>query len=195
MSDMQKVKAQGARAGWKRWVLEAGVILVIVVAVSWWQTRDATYGQAPDFGEMGADGRWTSLSAWRAEYPGQAVALYFWADWCPVCSAQEGNVEALRTHWPVLTVAMKSGSPSAVASILAERKLTWPTIVDANGRITREYGLKGVPALVVIDRNGEIHSVAIGYTTRLGMYARLWLASQRQEKSVGDDAAAAVHVH
>lgn len=175
-----QVKGHGARAGWKRWALEACAILLIVVAVQWWQTRDATHGPAPDFGEMSVDGQWTSLSAWRAAHPGEPVALYFWADWCPVCSAQQDNVEALRADWPVLTVAMKSGPPSAVAGILAERELAWPTIVDASGRITREYGLPGVPALVVIDGNGEIHSVAIGYTTRLGMYARLWLASQRR---------------
>lgn len=76
----------------------------------------------------------------------------------------------------MLTVAMQSGDPADVAKVLAERGLHWPTVVDEDGAITARYGLAGVPALAVIDADGQLRSVAVGYTTALGMHLRLWWA-------------------
>ena len=61
--------------------------------------------------------------------------------------------------------------------MLAERGLAWPTVVDESGAIASRYGLAGVPALAVIDADGRLRTVAVGYTTALGMRARLWWAS------------------
>lgn len=152
-------------------------MVLIVLAVEGWHARDVPGGPAPAFAGPMADGRSGSLADWRAAHPGKAVAVYFWADWCPICKAQEGNVEALRADGPVLTVAMQSGSAAKVAGVLRQRGLDWPTVVDADGAIAARYGLHGVPALVVIDPRGELHSTAVGYTTTAGMRLRLWWAS------------------
>jgi hypothetical protein len=71
---------------------------------------------------------------------------------------------------------MQSGSPTEVARVLRTRGLDWPTLIDANGAIAARYGLHGVPALVVVDSAGDLRSVAVGYTTTVGMRLRLWLA-------------------
>lgn len=164
------------RRRWTRWLAEIGVFVLVLAAVQWWQTRDVPGGPAPDFDAVFADGARGSLAAWRAAHPGQVTALYFWAEWCPICKAQEGSVEALRADWPVLTVAMQSGDPAAVSQILKQRSLAWTTAVDPDGAIAARYGLRGVPALVVIDRAGELSAVAVGYTTGWGMRLRLWWA-------------------
>jgi thiol-disulfide isomerase/thioredoxin len=164
------------RRRWLRWLAEVGIFLLIVLAIQWWQTRDVPGGPAPDFETLFADGGRGSLAAWRAAHPGRVTALYFWAEWCPICKAQEGSVEALRGEWPVLTVAMQSGDPPAVAKVLAERALPWTTAVDTDGRIAARYGLRGVPALVVIGPDGNMRAVAVGYTTGIGMRLRLWWA-------------------
>lgn len=165
-----------ARRRWLRWAGEIAFAMVILLAVQSWQARDAPQGAAPDFTGTTTDGRRMSLAAWRAAHPGQAVAIYFWAEWCPICKAQEGNVEALRAGHPVLTVAMRSGGPTEVAQVLRARGRDWPTVIDADGTIADRYGLHGVPALVVVDPAGNVRSVAVGYTTTVGMQARLWLA-------------------
>lgn len=133
-------------------------------------------GPAPDFEAPFADGSRGSLAAWRAAHPGQPVAVYFWAEWCPICKAQEGTVDALRADWPVLTVAMQSGDAAAVSRVLRERGLAWPAALDPDGRIAARYGIRAVPALVVVDARGRLRSVAVGYTTGIGMRARLWWA-------------------
>jgi thiol-disulfide isomerase/thioredoxin len=102
--------------------------------------------------------------------------VYFWADWCGICSAQQASMDGVQADWPVLTVAMQSGDQAAVANYLAAKDLAWATAVDADGSIAARYGLRGVPAFVVLDREGLIRSVAVGYTTAWGIRARLWWA-------------------
>jgi thiol-disulfide isomerase/thioredoxin len=151
--------------------------VLVLLAFQWWQARDVPHGPAPAFTARLADGGTTSVAEFRAAHPGKAVAIYFWADWCPICRMQQGSVEALRGDWPVLTVAMQSGDATAVARVLRERGLDWPTAIDQDGRIAARYGLHGVPAFVVVDGQGELRSVTVGYTTMLGMRLRLWWAA------------------
>jgi len=165
------------RRRWPVWAAEAVIVVLVLLAIQGWQSRDVPVGRAPEFAAPMADGRSASLDDWRAEHPGETVAVYFWATWCPICKLQEGSVDALRADWPVLTVAMQSGNASAVATFLRERGRDWPAAIDADGRIAARYGLHGVPAMVVVDGRGEIRSVMVGYTTGLGMRLRLWWAT------------------
>lgn len=164
------------RARWRRRALESGLFLLVFGAVQAWHARDVPHGPAPAFTATLAGGGATSLEAWRHTHPGRAVAVYFWADWCPVCRAQQGSIDDLGRDWPVLSVAMQSGDAAAVGRVLRERGLAWTTAIDADGRIAAQYGLHGVPALAIIDAHGRLRSVAVGYTTEAGMRARLWWA-------------------
>jgi thiol-disulfide isomerase/thioredoxin len=152
------------------------LFLLVLTAIQWWQTRDVPAGAAPAFEAAFADGSHSDLAAWRAAHPGQVTGLYFWAEWCPICKAQQGSIDALRADWPVLTVAMQSGDAGAVSKSLRDRGLAWPTALDNDGRIAARYGLHGVPALVVIDADGRLRSIAVGYTTEIGMRLRMWWA-------------------
>lgn len=160
----------------RRWLRELAVFVAALIAIQWWQSWNVPDGPAPAIEAPFVDGGHGSLAAWRAAHPGQPVLVYFWADWCSICKAQQRGVESLRADWPVLTVAMQSGDAAAVAKVLRERGLDWTTAVDADGRITASYGLRGVPAMVVIGGDGRIRSVSVGFTTELGMRLRLWWA-------------------
>lgn len=166
-----------------RWRNHLGTVLMVVgvlVAVQAWQTRDVPSGPAPDLALtlVAPDGTTTptSLSAWRATHPGQPVALHVWADWCPICRAEQGTITALSEDHPVLTIAMQSGPPAAVAKVLKQRQLPWVTAVDARSEAARALGVKAVPAFVVVDAQGQLRGASAGYTTGLGMRVRLWWA-------------------
>lgn len=161
---------------WRRWAIEIGIFVAVFLAIQAWMARDVPAGAAPDFATVAADGRVLSLAEWRAAHPGKAVGVYFWAEWCPICTAQESTIDSVQADYPVLTVAMQSGNAAAVASVLAERGLDWMTAIDADGRIAQSYGLRGVPAFVIVDPAGTIRSVSLGYTTGWGLRARLWWA-------------------
>lgn len=169
-------KPTPAKPRWRRWLVDIALIVLVVTGVQLWQSRNVPAGLAPDFDAIMVDGSTTRLDDWRKTHAGQAVGLYFWADWCPVCSAQQGSVDAVHSDYPVLTIAMQSGDAAAVKRYLNEQQLDWVTAIDADGRIAAQYGLRGVPALITIAPDGQIRSVAIGYTTEIGMRLRLWWA-------------------
>lgn len=70
-------------------------------------------------------------------------------------------------------MATQSGNAGQVSSHLAARGLKWPTVIDADGAISRRFGLHGLPALVIIDLQGEIRFIEIGYSSELGLRLRL----------------------
>lgn len=164
------------RHQWKSHLSTLALMLAVVWAVNTWQTRNLPDGPAPDFIALLASGETTTLAQWRSAHPGQPVALHFWADWCPICRAEEHSVTRVARDWPVLTIAMQSGDAAKVRGVLAQRQLPWATVVDAQGQISKAYGFKAVPAFVVVDAQGQLSGAASGYSTELGMRLRLWWA-------------------
>ncbi|MEZ5705385.1 MAG: redoxin family protein [Burkholderiaceae bacterium] len=157
------------------------IALGALIAVHLWQTRDIPSGPAPalSFTLLQADGSETrtTLAQWQNQHPGEPVAIYVWADWCPICKAMAPNVQTLTKSRPVLTVAMQSGPSTKVATVLRQRQTPWPTAVDTNGEIARALGVKVVPAYLTLDSQGQIRNASVGYTTTIGMRARLVWAS------------------
>jgi thiol-disulfide isomerase/thioredoxin len=172
--------AQSLRRRWKSHLLTLGLLLVVLLGVQAWQTRDVPRGPAPELAlvlvQPDGSQRSTTLAQWRADHPGQPVALHVWAEWCPICRTEEHSVTRLSAHWPVLTIAMQSGQADAVARVLAQRQLPWVTAIDARGQIARQLGFKAVPAFVVVDAQGQLRAPTAGYTSEIGMRLRLWWA-------------------
>lgn len=175
----------------QNWKSHLGTVLVAIVAfsaVQLWQTRNAPQGMAPDFTLLllpaaanaasadPAPAGFVSLALWRKAHPGQAIAIHVWADWCPICRAEESSVSSVGQDWPVLTIATQSSEGPKLQRYKAQRGLDWVTALDPEGQIGRLYGLGGVPAWIVVAPDGDISSVTMGYTTELGMRVRLWWA-------------------
>jgi thiol-disulfide isomerase/thioredoxin len=174
--------AAGLRAwlfNWRSHAVTLLIVAAVVLGLNTWQTRHIPAGQAPDLQAVLAGAVGTqdvTLDAWRAQHAGRAVALHFWAEWCPICRAEEGSITALQEDWPVLTIAMRSGDAAKVARVMQQRQLPWLAAVDDDGSLSASYGLKAVPALVVLDAQGRIRHASVGYTPEWSMRLRLWLA-------------------
>jgi thiol-disulfide isomerase/thioredoxin len=102
--------------------------------------------------------------------------IYFWAEWCGICSAMKGTIERVLQDYPGITVALKSGNADQVRQYLQREKLTWKTIADKEGKIGSRYGVKGVPTVFFLGRDGEIKLSTIGYSSETGLRLRLWIA-------------------
>ena len=163
---------QQRRHFWRNFLIQIVLILSVYFAVQAWQGRHAPRGQAPLIVGQLLDGRQVKLE----DYRGKPVLLHFWASWCSICRFEQGSIEAIAKDYPVITVASQSGDEAAVAAYVAEQGLSMPVLVDDEGEWGRSYGVRGFPSSYVIDAEGQIFDVEVGYSSEWGLRARLLLA-------------------
>ena len=155
----------------QRRLLEAALILAVLLGAQYLQTRGLPEGAAPPLAGVLTDGQTINVGA-----GGTPTLVAFWATWCPVCSAEEGNIVAVAQDHRVISVAMQSGDAATVTKHLKERGIALPALVDADGRHAANWRVRGVPTHFVVDGTGNIRFRVVGYATTWGLKARLWWA-------------------
>jgi len=155
-----------------RWLRDGGLAVLLLLGIRVYQKRDMPKGTAPALAGTDLHGETVSL----ADYRGKPVLLHFWATWCAVCKAEQHNIDAVTHDLPVLSVASHSGSAGEIAAFVGERGIAQRVIVDEEGALAHRFGVHAYPATFVIDGQGEIRHIEVGYTTELGLRARAWLA-------------------
>ncbi len=148
------------------------VAIVVLVAMRVYTHRGIVQGTAPPIEGPLLTGERLSLT----ELRGRPVLIHFWATWCTICRSEHGSLESIARDYPVITVAMQSGGTAEVRSYVRQHALRAPVLVDEFGDLAHTYGVRAVPASFILDKNGVIRYVEVGYTTEAGLRARLWLA-------------------
>lgn len=154
----------------RRWALEIAAAVILVLGLRAFMTRGAVSGRAPMIDGRATDGQRVSLASMR----GRPVLVHFWATWCGVCRAQEGNIESVAEGGDVITIATRSGDATVVGRELQARGLHFAAIVDPDGRIASAWGVRAFPTDFVVGPDGDIAFTDSGYTTTLGLRLRLW---------------------
>lgn len=167
----QKKKMTPGRA-WKRWAREIAVFAAVFFAIQWWQSRGTVEGPAPALEVSGLDGP-LSLSA----LSGQATMVHFWATWCGVCKAEEGSIDSVAKKSPTITIAVESGGDAKLNEYRKKQGVSFPVAPDPDGEIAKAWGVTRYPTTFFVAPDGTIRSVAVGWTSSLGLKARLWWAS------------------
>jgi peroxiredoxin len=174
-SILKNTKLYIAKRRWLGILLQVLLVIMIFLAITSWQTRHATRGEAPSFSGHLINNDAVSLQ----NYRGKPLLLHFWATWCPVCKLEQNSITRISndsddSHYQVLTIASWSGTASDVAEYMRQENLSFPVLVDDDGSIAKLYGVQGVPTSFVINTNGFIQFVEQGYTTETGLRLRLW---------------------
>lgn len=146
------------------------VLLAIVFGLPAVFDRSLVHGAPPPMEAYDLDG---IPFAW-SDMAGQPVVLYFWATWCPICRAMQGSIGSVAKDHAVITVALQSGNDAELRSYLRKEGLPLRVISDPEGSLVERYGLRGVPALFFVNRQGRIRFVATGYTSEIGIRLRIW---------------------
>jgi peroxiredoxin len=115
-----------------------------------------------DFSLKLVDGRTISLSDFR----GKVVFLNFWATWCPPCREEMPSMQALYRRFreqglEILAVDIMENRKT-VTNFLSDNDLTFPTVLDPDGRVSGSYGVQAVPATFIVDRDGKLILRAVG---------------------------------
>jgi cytochrome c biogenesis protein CcmG, thiol:disulfide interchange protein DsbE len=119
---------------------------------------------APDFTLDQLGGGQVSLS----ELRGKVVLVNLWASWCPPCRAEAPAIEKVYRSYQELGLVVlgvnttDQDSESAAAGFVKDNGLTFPVLLDKDGRVSAAYSLHGLPSTFFIDRQGVIRSLVVG---------------------------------
>jgi len=140
------------------------LLLLAVAAACQPQTPEfAKVGQtAPSISLPLADGGTAGLSDQR----GKVVLVNFWATWCVPCRSEMPALQHLANdlgseRFSLLLVDLQEDSAS-VNSYRHDLGITLPVLLDAEGNVTRTYGVRALPATFLIDSKGTLVRQRLG---------------------------------
>ncbi|MBD2846056.1 TlpA family protein disulfide reductase [Paenibacillus sp. IB182496] len=118
------------------------------------------------------------------------VLLNFWASWCGPCGMEAPMLQALHRELPD-TVAMYGINATAYDSERHAREfvehygLTFPILMDRNGKATELYKVSQFPTTLLIDRKGVVRERVIGVIDKEDWMARIqkWNQAGKAERA------------
>ena len=128
--------------------------------------------EAADFQLKDLEGREIQLKSLR----GNVVLLNFWATWCGPCRLEMPVIEKLhqQLHGKGLRVfGVNDEEIETIREYVAEHEYSFPTLVDTDQEAMNLYRIRGIPTMVVIDREGKIAQYRLGLSREADL--RSWL--------------------
>ena len=119
---------------------------------------------APDFTLNTLEGNTITLSDLR----GQAVLVNIWASWCVPCRAEMPEMQTIYQEYAdrgftILAVnATNQDSINNAADFVTDHGLTFPILLDLDGKVGDLYQLSALPSSYFIRPDGSIQEVVIG---------------------------------
>lgn len=161
---------------WGSLAFDVVLLMLVFVLVNAWQTSDLPDDEYTPALEMA----W--LDDMRADsvlVAGETGVVYFFAPWCSVCRHSIDNLDQLvasgKLSW-ARVVALEYGSLDEVREFIRQTGVHLPVLLGSQ-QTTRDWQIQVFPTYFVIDGDGQIVSRSVGYSTSLGLQARVWMNS------------------
>jgi peroxiredoxin len=157
-----------------KWARELVIFGLIFMGFTWYQTRNLLDRGTPlpVTTLLELDGGAFDL----AQYKGKPTLLYFWAPWCSVCKSNAHNVSAVvgEGHHTA-SVALSYEDLGQVREFAEKYEMPRPVLLGGREESTK-FNIEAFPTVYVLNPEGEVAFATMGYTTELGLRARLWAA-------------------
>lgn len=117
--------------------------------------------QPVDLAFTAVDGRAVDMKALR----GKVVLVDFWATWCGPCIAELPNVKAVYSKYhdkgfEIVGISLdRATDRQKLLDFVAKEEMPWPQHYDGKywqNEYAVKYGIRGIPAMFLIDQNGRI---------------------------------------
>ncbi len=100
---------------------------------------------------------------------GKVVLVNFWATWCPPCRKEMPDLQALYDKFKdqgFVVLAISDEESAKVAPFIAERKISYPVMLDPGRKVNDEFVVEGIPKSFVYDRDGKLVAQSIDMRTK-----------------------------
>ncbi len=102
----------------------------------------------------------------------QAVVVYYWGTWCPVCKFVSPAVDTISQYYPVVSIAMSSGNEQRVMKYMDHQQYSFTVLNDPKSEIAQAWSVQMTPTIMIF-KNGELSYYTIGFTSLPGIWWRL----------------------
>lgn len=154
---------------------DVALLVAAMLAVHAWQTRALPVDEpAPVAALTPLDGSQPRLTV----ETGRVGVVYFFAPWCNICRKSIGGLDELVADGSVSwasAVALDYADQAAVEVFVNETAISLPVLMGTR-QDAEAWNIRAFPTYFVIDAHGRIASRSVGYSTKLGIRARAWLA-------------------
>lgn len=178
MSQDGKIISWWRRIRARRWLalaMDVALIVVAMLLVHAWQARSLPIDEpAPQAMLERLQGGANHV----VPGTGEAGVVYFFAPWCHICENSIGSLDALVESGSIAwahSVALDYAEEASVQAFVQRTGITMPVLLGGQQQV-ESWGIRAFPTYFVIDGEGRIASRSVGYSTSLGLRARVWLA-------------------
>ena len=111
----------------------------------------------PEYSAMWLDGSKFELEKHR----GKVVLLNLWATWCGPCRFEIPELQAIHDKYKakgfeVIGVSVDESGVEPVRDFVKEHEMTYPVVLDAEGKLANVFQTSVLPTSVILDRSGKI---------------------------------------
>ncbi len=145
--------------------------------------KESSAGLAPDFTLKTMDGQEITLS----QLKGKVVLLDFWATWCGPCRESIPHLIQLYRNYrenglELIGMDVDKGDMETVRRFVKSMDIPYP-IVSAPEDVVRSYRVTGIPATILIDKEGIIRERVAGFSNTIAQELTTKVAELISEKS------------
>jgi thiol-disulfide isomerase/thioredoxin len=141
------------------------LILLGLISISPFAMAKIDVGDTP-FDNVGKTFDKSEISV--SQFKGKVVILTFWATWCPPCMKELPILNTIQKKvgtedLQVISVNYKESRKTfqQVAKVFENNKII--ITHDKRGYIGKQYGVKGIPHMLIIGHDGRVKAIHIGY--------------------------------
>ena len=110
---------------------------------------------------------------------GKVVLVNFWATWCPPCRREMPDMQALHERLGprgLVVLAISDEDAAKVQEFIAEKKYTYPILLDPDKKVHELFSAEGIPKSFVFDREGKLVATAMDRRT-MGQFVAMLKAA------------------